>query len=173
MNDQQTGPRLPIVGEHVRGLGTLMEIRDVTPPPPPKAEQYVFQDTHAYAEGRLNGKVLATGPTFNSINGPGTDVEAAKEAARRQAAVIGPSDEIAFVVVQETFQSPVAAARLGAHFYDKTYRLLERPNRPCSVPDPCTKDVWEYRLTREGPVEKDLMEDAQDNPAKVILALKL
>ena len=47
---QNDNPRIPKIGEYVRSIGTLVAIEDVTPPPPPKQLDYIFEDVDAVVE---------------------------------------------------------------------------------------------------------------------------
>lgn len=135
-------PRLPQVGEYVRMIGKLVEVQDVTPPPPPKELDYIFEETHARAEARVNGKVIETFSTFNNFAGEGTCVEAAIEEAKEKRQHYGPSD-LEFVVVKMTSR---IRKRANGHknLYDPTFldfdSLKNGWNR--DLPDDTEEVVW-------------------------------
>src|SRR5437870_4946695 len=93
-------PRLPNIGEHVRSVGTLVSIEDVTPVPV-KTLDYIFQLVTARVESRLNGQVISPHVTFNEFYGEGTAVKAAIGEAKKLAESYGPSN-VQFVVVKIT-----------------------------------------------------------------------
>lgn len=151
-DDKQPETRLPKIGEFVKGLGTVVEIRDVTPPPPPppKAEHYVFSAAVYYCELRANGKCIVNYATH-------PDKEFIKKAARRHAEEVGPSDMV-FVVVQSTRHEIKAAGR-GRHHEDVEFCRFGDPKGHHTVPNDIDKDVWECWTSTEGLVENDLMQE--------------
>ena len=78
-------PRIPEIGEYVRTFGTLVEVQDVTPPVVP-TKDYIFEDTSARLEARVNGKVVKEYGTYNNFYGKDRCVEAAIDEARQQQA---------------------------------------------------------------------------------------
>ena len=103
MSKQEDTPRLPEVGEYVRMKGRLVEVQDVTPKPPPKEVDYIFEDTNARVELRINGKRITEYGTFNNFYGADSCVPSAIEEAKKLMANIGPSDA-ELVVVKITSQ---------------------------------------------------------------------
>lgn len=75
-------PRIPAVGEFLRSHGRLVEVQDVTPKPPAPTLDYIFEETTARVEGRINGKVIQTYGTFNDYYGEGTCIESAIAVAK-------------------------------------------------------------------------------------------
>jgi hypothetical protein len=72
MSDTTT-PRLPAVGEYVRGVGTLHAVEQ-PPAPPPPPPVYIFQQTTATAELRRNGELLKELQTLTDWYGLETSV---------------------------------------------------------------------------------------------------
>lgn len=132
-------PRLPEVGEYVRPYGRLVEIEDSEPvPPPPK--DYIFEETSARVEGRINGKVIKTYGTFNDFYGEGTCVECAIKEAKVKAEWLGPSDMV-FVVVKITS------------------RVRMRPTRHANI---CTREFTEFASLEFG-CKRDLPDDVEED----------
>lgn len=116
-----TETRLPEIGEYARGHGVLVEIQDVTPPPPPvPVLDYIFEESTAKWEVRANGTVLADGETYTDFYGLGTCVEHAVEAAKRYAAELGESS-LEVVVVKTTVRYRKRPGR-EENFYDPKFR---------------------------------------------------
>jgi hypothetical protein len=55
---EKSSPRLPEVGEYVRGQGVLVEVITTQPPIPAPMVEYVFEARSARKELRFNGMVL-------------------------------------------------------------------------------------------------------------------
>ena len=91
--------RLPEVGEYVRMFGTLVEVQDVTPPPPPKEVDYIFEDTIARVEVLANGRTLKNGSTFNNFGGKDTCVDTAIREAKKCLDYYGDGIEVRVVKV--------------------------------------------------------------------------
>jgi hypothetical protein len=144
MSKETQTPRLPKVGEFVRGHGVLVEIQDVTPKPPPPEIDYIFESFSARIESRVNGKVLNTHGTLNDFYGRGTCVESAIADAKKIQARYGASD-VEYVVVKITSrvrQRP--QDRREYNFYDKQFVDFESLKWGCrrDLPDDVEEVVW-------------------------------
>lgn len=135
--------RLPAVGDHVRMYGTLIEVQDVTP----KVEvqhDYIFEDTDARLEMRINGKIVDRVATFNNFYGKDTCVEAAIQEAKEKMRWYGESS-MEFVVVKITSRQRMRPDRgQREHFYDSQFRAmsaLEYGSKK-DLPDDIEEDVW-------------------------------
>lgn len=96
-------PRLPLPGEFVRGVGTLVAVvpaREQTKPPP--AGDFLFRDVTARGEIRRRGKPLDSLGTNSDIFGLGTSVTSRIEEMRAYCAEneVNPDSEIEVVVVR-------------------------------------------------------------------------
>jgi hypothetical protein len=144
MSTETQTPRLPKVGEFVRGHGVLVEIQDVTPKPPPPEIDYIFESFSARIESRVNGKVLNTHGTLNDFYGRGTCVESAIADAKKIQATYGASD-VEYVVVKITSrvrQRP--QDRREYNFYNKQFVDFEALKWGChrDLPDDVEEVVW-------------------------------
>lgn len=111
--------RMPEIGEYVRMYGTLVEVQDVTPPPPPTPVlDYIFEDTDARVELWANGRKIDDGPTMNNFYGKDTCVEAAIEEAKKLSKKYGKGVEVR--VVKITSRVRMRPSR-DVHFYDRTF----------------------------------------------------
>lgn len=73
--------KTPEVGQYLRHAGRVLEINDVTPPPPKKDIEYIVEDTSAKLDLMINGNPIKCYGVFNNHYGEGTCVdEAIKEA---------------------------------------------------------------------------------------------
>lgn len=134
-------PRIPGVGEYVRMYGTLVQTQDVTPPVKTEID-YIFEDTEARIEARINGKVVTTYETFNNFYGKDTCVSSAIAEARKYVERFGKSD-LEFVVVQVTERvrmRPMAKE----NFYHDEFREFRSLDHGCKweLPEPTEVDVW-------------------------------
>lgn len=139
----ETPPRLPEVGEYVRMLGELVEIQDVTPPPPPKQVDYIFREIHCQAEGRINGKTVIELSCFNTFAGRDDCLRSAVREAEEKQKELGPSD-MEFVVVMTTSYSrmrPCNPAR--EYLYQREFVDFKHTDSPRrGLPPDQTEDVW-------------------------------
>ena len=133
--------RLPEIGEHLRLTGTLVEIQDVTPPPPARQLDYVFEDVTARVELLANGHLIDTRGTFNDFCGS-AEQSAIKE-AQKVSAKYGDAVEVRVVRVSERYR-----ARPTDHghedFYNKGRLKFERLPHGCGagMPEPVETVVW-------------------------------
>lgn len=160
-------PRLPEVGEFVRGVGTLAEVVTIPPPTqPPPTTVYVFEALNAQCRVLLNGKVFKTGSTYNDFYGLGSCVkEAIKDAkAFVRCEKIKKTGPIEVVVVKITSR----AARLRnvrpdycVNFYDKTFVAFENSSDGHDLPsdyEDTEEVVWSSRnerVAKRKPKSKD------------------
>lgn len=136
-----TDPRIPEVGEYVRQYGVLVEIEKITPPVEPVAD-YIFEDTEARLEARINGKLIRRYSIFNNFYGIGKCVSAAIDEARKHQQWIGESN-LEFVVVKMT--SRIRMRPTGhEHFYAKEYREFSALKHGChaDLPEDIEEEVW-------------------------------
>jgi hypothetical protein len=137
-----TAVRLPEEGEYVRIYGTLIRSEDVTPKE--VVIDYIFEETTARIEGRINGKLVKEYGTFNNFYGKDTCVEAAIKEAKTHQAWLGESN-LEFVVVKITSQRRMRPSRLQREeFYAKGIRKMETLPHGCrwNLPDDVEEDVW-------------------------------
>lgn len=152
MSDSE--PRLPVVGEFVRTVGTLVRIEVVTPPPPPPETDYIFEKIEARCELRLrDGTELKKLQTLNDFYGLETSVETAIEEmeAYAQKHNIGPDSDIEVVVVKVTSQCRAQPIYDQKNFYDKEFmdfNALPLGSKR-GVAEPVEEVVWSSRGTKE------------------------
>jgi hypothetical protein len=148
-------PRLPNVGEFVRGTGTLVKIVEPPPPPPPPAE-YIFEKVSARYEMRRNGEVLTVGNSLWDFAGLSSCIEAAIAEARKWAATKGitAASEVEVVVVKETSYYRATPAR-EASLYDKDFLSFTLGNN-CTwdVPRKREEDVWSTHSDATGKADR-------------------
>jgi hypothetical protein len=151
-----TEPRLPEVGEFVRGVGTLREVVIVPPPPqPPPTTVYVFEDVTAQMRILIGGEVVDTGATRDDFHGKDTCVNSAVEAAKdyiRQMR-IGPKSDVEVVVVRTvSLTSRERHWRNEPNFYDKTFVAFS--NEASKAYTDRTEDVDEVVWSSRNPRRK-------------------
>ena len=142
----RSAPRLPEVGEFVRGEGTLIAVEVVPPPPqPPPKTDYIFEQITARTEFRLQGKTLREGETWTDFYGLGTSVNSAIESAKKLAAHfnLGPESntEVAAVKIVSYYR---ARPNREEGFYAREFVGFERIKRGAEsgVPEETETVVW-------------------------------
>lgn len=114
---RQRNPRIAVEGEYMRGTGRLIRVEDVTPKD--VVLDYIFQDSEATVQARINGHNIKEYGTFNNLYGEGTCVDAAIEQAKSVLKVIGESN-LEFVVVKRTFhQRYRPSKRMNESIFDR------------------------------------------------------
>jgi hypothetical protein len=147
MKEQTQPARKPIVGEFVRGIGTLVEIQEVPPPPPPPPRiDYVFETRCARTELRVKGRLIKELQTLNDHYGLGTGLETSIEEAKAKIADYGatPDSDIELVVIEvrERYRKRLGDNR-DPNFYDRSFVRLED----------LAGGIWESRKDLPEPVE--------------------
>lgn len=147
-----TKPRIPEVGEYVRTYGTLVEVQDVTPPVV-QVLDYIFEDTSATWELRINGKLVQDFSTINNFYGQDTCVPEAIKEAKILVKKLGETDA-EVVVVKITERVRMRPSR-DEHFYDPAFREFKSLDHGCrwNLPDEKREDVWSSKrgdLTKGG-----------------------
>ena len=148
-NDQQltryslamTKPRIPEVGEYVRSFGTLIDVQDVTPPQA-KVTDYIFEDTTATWELRINGRKIQDYST--TCNGGEKDscVAHAINCAKSLAKSLGKTD--AEIVVVKITTRVRMRPNGREHFYAKEFQEFQplHYGRHEGLPEEKREDVW-------------------------------
>jgi hypothetical protein len=163
--NQNKEPRLPSVGEFVRGVGTLTEVVVVPPPPqPPPRTLYAFESTNAQMRVLLHGKVLTEGPSRNDFYGKETSVETVIKEAKKYCTankITAASDiEVIAVRIVETelrMLRRYVDAYTKANFYDETFLAFDDERPDCLPsewrnPQPVETVVWSSkRADKEEP----------------------
>jgi hypothetical protein len=142
MSEEKPKVSLPEVGQYVRMYGTLVEVQDVTPKE--IVLDYIFEETSARLEGRINGKVVKEFGTLNNFYGKDTCVEQAIQEAKVQQAWLGESN-LEFVVVKITTRVRMRPDRNDReNFYAKGVRAMKTLEFGChrDLPDKIEEDVW-------------------------------
>lgn len=144
-----TEPRLPEVGEYVRGKGRLVEVQDVTKPVVPEFD-YVFEQQEARIEWRVNGKQIKDGATFNDFYGEGTCVTHAIEQAKSIVHNLGECD-VEIVVVKVVSQIRMRPNG-RENFYAKEFRDFKYLESGCAwnLPEPVEEVVWSSKGESNG-----------------------
>lgn len=121
MMNQGEKPRIPEVGEYVRGCGKLVEIKDVTPPVK-EVTGYIFESLQATVQLWLNGRHVEDFGTFNDFYGLETCLKTAIEEAGKLQEKYGPAAE--FKIVKHTYYScsGLLHPEQETNFYDRKYR---------------------------------------------------
>ena len=142
MSDKTKTVRIPNVGEYVRQYGTLVGVEDVTPKE--IILDYIFEETSARVEGRINGKVVKEYGTFNNFYGKDTCIENAISEAKVQQNWIGESN-MEFVVVKITSRVRKRPSRVHKeNWHDRQYRAMDTLDFGCrrKMPDDIEEVVW-------------------------------
>lgn len=135
-------PREPKIGEYVRGRGKLVEIRDVTPPPPPKQFAWIFEETTARIDGRVAGKVLKTFCEIRDAGEEGSCVNLAIEEAKKLAREY-PGVTIVVVKVKQLAQM---RPEWGECPQDRQFVDLRYTSTPYfELPEPVEEVVYEIQ----------------------------
>lgn len=146
----------PALDDYLPSIGTLVKIVDATPPPPP-VEHYVFALHESRVVSYMNGVLLNKDLEVfrdGSDRGPDLDLEWAKARARRLAKAYGASDLVWKVWRSTSYSVCVPTENKGPDGFCRFRRLTDTPQAP---KPPAEEAVWEYRITADGPVEKDLL----------------
>lgn len=137
-------PRLPEVGEFVRGVGTLVEVQQ-TPAPPPPPPDYIFAEQDGRTELRRGDDVLKVIQTLNDFYGKGAGVETSIEEAKQYAVNhnITDASEVEVVVVKVVSYSRSRNSH-GKNFYDNTFVDFKTLDSGATwdVPGDEETDVW-------------------------------
>lgn len=139
-------PRFPEIGEYVRGMGRLLRIESVEPPPPPVPDKdYIFEEITAEKQMRLNGEVLKTYGTLWDFYGCEKSVETAIEEAKAMAKdkKIGPTNDIEIVVIKRVHQQRKQPDGKPSN-YDGAFLNLEPKQYGCcmGLPEDVSTIVW-------------------------------
>ena len=140
--DEKKKPRLPEVGEYVRGTGRLVSVEDVTPSPPAKVEDWIFESVEAQVVVQsLTEKVIDEKGTYNEFYGEGTAVTTAIEEARKLAEHFG--DGVVLVVVKRTSRHRARPTR-EENFYAREFMDFKHLDHGCcrGIPEPTEEIVW-------------------------------
>lgn len=150
---QDVKPRIPKIGEYVRGHGTLVSIQDITPIVN-KQDGYIFEYYNATYELRINGKVVSQGNTYNDFYGLETCLETAVGDAKEVAKELSVNSDVEVVVVKITGYS-CKIPGIDKNFYDdkfKGFRGTENGHL-ADVPESKYEDYWSSKrglLVHEG-----------------------
>lgn len=141
---KESQPRIPDTDEYVRTLGRLVEIEDVTPVQRTVLD-YVFEETSARIDGRINGKTVKTYGEFNDFYGEGTCIDNAKQEAKVQAEWLGPCNMV-FVVVKITARERMRPTR-NQNLYAPAFVNFQALDYGCkaNLPEDKEEDVWSYQ----------------------------
>src|SRR5262245_53853121 len=146
-------PRLPLVGEFVRGQGTLFAVEVIPPPPqPPPTTDYIFETIHAHWELRLHGNVVKRGETHNDHYGLGTSVVSIIRAAKKYASdnEITPTSDLEVVAIQEVSYHRRRVVP-GENFYNREFAKFDHLERGSewNVPETVETIVWSSKWPTE------------------------
>lgn len=131
--------RMPEIGETVRLVGRLVEIQDVTPPPPPKELDYIFLETTATVQIRANGHIISNEVTMNDLYG--SAVESAINEARKFVKKLGPGVEIVVVRHDKHYRARPSGRQ---DFYNQGLMGFDRlgDGAKRGLPDDVNTVVW-------------------------------
>lgn len=139
-------PRIPEIGEFVRGAGTLVRLAAPQPTPTPPTE-YVFERVGARWEVRHKGDVLTKGSSFWDFGGLESSIDAAIDDAREYATLKGitAASELEVVVVKETSCYRARASRDASVYDSRFIHFTSTANCKWDVPEDVEVDVWSTR----------------------------
>ena len=139
-------PRLPEIGEYVRGQGTLVAVQDIVPPPPPADRDYIFEEITARVELGPGSEVLKEICTLWDADGLESSVKAAIKGAKKYASQkgIGPKSELEVVVIKHTEQVRKRPDRNAENLYNRDFLSFEylKYGSKLNLPDPVETVVW-------------------------------
>jgi hypothetical protein len=141
--DTSEKPRLPVIGEFVRGVGTLHAIEQPPPSHPPL--EYIFAEISARKEMRRRGHLIRKLDTLNDFYGRGTSVEMAIQEMKKLAELeeITADSEVELVVVRVVsyFRAHPDSSK---NVYDKRFVNMETlpHGSQWNVPDDEEAEVW-------------------------------
>lgn len=139
----------------VRGC-VLIEVQDVTPPPPPKQTDYIFEETSAHGELRRNGAMLMKFATYNNFYGQGTCVSNAIKEMQTYAADndINEMSEVELVVVKTTSLRRMRP-QSDTNYYAPDFALFATLSSGWDrdLPEDTEIDVWSSRTPGEAKTE--------------------
>ena len=141
MTDNKT-PRLPVVGEYVRKFGRVVDIVDLTPPPPNKVVNWIFEYVEAdVVVQSKSGVVLVNHSSFCDYYGEGTAVKEAIESAK--CCVVHYGEGVVVVVIKTTKQRQMIPTNEKS-FCNSDFFEFGAVNAWCRVdlPDPVEEVVW-------------------------------
>lgn len=148
MPDQKStiSPRLPEVGEFVKGVGRLVGVEIIPPPPqPPPTTAFIFEEYGARVDLGRNGKKLDTLIGLDYSGSPdGAVAEARAFASRwcRDNDVTATSEVVVIVPAPRRF----AEVHGRENFYAREFSAFEALARSTSgLPDPVETAVWTSR----------------------------
>lgn len=134
------------VGQYVKRIGKIIRIDDVTPTPPPKVLEFVFEERHARIELRRKDKVLQDMGTYSDFYGEGTgEQEAIEHAAETaQEMEITKDSEVEMVVVRLVSQCRYKHLRRVRFSHEPPF---DRLDVGCArdLADDVVTDVWSSR----------------------------
>lgn len=141
--------RMPEIGEYVRGQGTLVEIQDIIPPPPPINKDYIFEEITASVELRLGDEVLNKIYNLWDAYGKGNSVKNAIEKGQEYASKkkIDTKSDLEVVVIKIVEQIRKRPNKFQKNFYDETFYLFDslETGSKWNLPDPVRTVVWSSR----------------------------
>ena len=140
-------PRLPSVGEYVRNYGELIEVQEVTPPPPAKCYDYIFKSLSWRVDALANGKKLRTFVEHNDFFG--SDVGLREAINDAQELAVQYAGFIEMIVIQITTHRRMKPTG-NENIYDNTYYAFDSYAYSDNVPDPEEKVVWSSKQVKEG-----------------------
>jgi hypothetical protein len=139
-------PRLPEIGEYVRGQGTLVAVQEIVPQLLPVDKYYIFEEISARVELRLGAEVIKHVVTLWDFYGKGKSIEGAIEKAQEYVSKkgIGPQSELEVVVIKIVEQIRKLPNQYGENLRDPTFVSFESSGTgsKANLPDPVEAVVW-------------------------------
>lgn len=147
--NKKNQPRIPSIGDFVRNYGVLIDIVQVSElpkPPPQPVTDFIFEETEARTEMRLNGEVINEMNTYNDFYGRGTSVKSLTKEANEYCAEkgIAAKSDIELVVVKITRRYRAKQVDRENIYDDKFFDFEPLPfgTKRSAMPDPVEEVVW-------------------------------
>lgn len=140
--------KTPSVGQYVRGIGTLVDVLDVTPVPPPKQLEYVFEEVTARMEIWIGGWKVKDHGTLWDAFGYESSVKGAINEAQAFAVARGwNKDSQAEIRVVRIAERRRKTKVNSDNYYQKEFENFESKSIGCcwEMPKPEEKVVWSSR----------------------------
>jgi len=143
----------PNVGDFVPRVGKLIATEDVTPPPPSRVIDYIFESVSARCELRLRGEVIKPLESYCNWTEKEEGVAMAIDEMKHYAAqrAIGPGSEVEVVVVRVAEQYRMRRRERQPWQSDRTFEAFGALDYGCKrgLPDPTETVVWSSRQPEE------------------------
>jgi hypothetical protein len=138
--------KIPVIGEYVRNIGTLVKIETIQPPTPAPYKEYIFEEIEARCELRRYDEQLDKIEELNDFYGKETSIKTAIKDMIEYCKIhrITKDSEVEVIVVKVARQ--YRATPTGkVEFWDKKFadfKPLDNYQSERDLPEPIETIVW-------------------------------